>query len=89
MKEHYIDFPYEEIRNKSGDYFDYASDLTDLGYTDSQIWSVIEVDSNAPNVDYVIITGPSYHYVNRIGYFATEEAHDGETYYVDEITLAH
>jgi len=87
MKEHYIDFPYEEIRNKSGDYFGYASDLTALGYADSQIWSVIDSDSDDPSVDYTITYGPSHHYVNVMGYFATEEHHDENTYYHEEITL--
>ena len=34
------DFPFEEIRQESGDYFDHIWQLRDLGYADTQIWTV-------------------------------------------------
>jgi len=93
MTNHIFDtqFPFKEIRDggdeSEGNYFNHASELTALGYADSQIWSVVEADSDDPKINYVIITGPSHHYVNRIGYFATNEHHDGNTYYYDYIDL--
>ena len=88
MKEHInVDFPYEEIRTESGDYFDSVSELLKQGYAKTQIWSVVEGDSFEDGIDYVIVTGPSHHYVNRYGYFATKEHHDEDTYYVEEIIL--
>lgn len=74
----YTDFPYVEIRDDviggNGDYFDSWQAVKDAGFDDDQIWSVVgEGDS--------VTYGPLYHYVNLLGYVATKERHDGETYY--------
>lgn len=34
------DFPYEEIRQESGDYFDSWKQAKEAGFDDNQIWSV-------------------------------------------------
>lgn len=74
---HIKDFPFEEIRDANGDYFNKPSDAIALGYKLDQIWSVIEEGGT-------YVYGPSYHFVNRIGFIATKETHDGDTYYVEE-----
>jgi hypothetical protein len=69
------DFPFEEIRNQRGDYFATVAEVKNqTGYDRSHIWSITECD-NAWSY------GPSYHYINLIGYVATHEAHDDNTYY--------
>lgn len=79
MKTYQEDFPFEEVRKESGDYFDNVQELLDLGYTKEQIWTVTEADGD-DGAEYIIY-GPSHHYVNLIGLIATKEKHDGETYY--------
>ena len=74
------DFPYEEIRKPSGDYFDSWKDAKDAGYDDDQIWSVTECDD-------WISWGPPHHYVNHIGHVATKERHDGDTYYQYKLAM--
>lgn len=74
MADYYQDFPFEEIRKRNGDYFDTAEDAMAAGYAESQVWSVIESEGT-------YTYGPSYHYINRLGYIATKEHHDGNTYY--------
>lgn len=74
MAEHTAPFPFEEIRKRDGNYFDTAKEAIAAGYMESQIWSVIESDG-------WYTYGPSFHYINRLGYVATKEHHDGETYY--------
>lgn len=71
---HFTEFPFEEIRRQDGNYFDTWSEAKLAGYSDDQIWSVCEEDG-------VTIYGPPHHYVNRLGYLATAEKHDGKTYY--------
>lgn len=34
--------------------------------------------------DNVFVYGPSQHYIDVIGYIATKETHDGETYYTED-----
>lgn len=68
------DFPFEEIRREDGNYFDTAQQARDAGYVDSQIWSIVSEGDTW-------IYGPCHHYVNRLGYIATKEHHDGNTYY--------
>lgn len=72
-----IEFPFKEIRNAHGDYFqsiDEAMKQTGLG--SDHVWSVTCDDD-------CVITGPSHHYVNLLGYFVTNEAHDNNTYYLE------
>lgn len=78
MADHFCDFPYEEIRMPSGDYFPTALDAAKAGYHRDQIWSVVESNGN-------YTYGPPHHYVNRIGFIATKETHDFETYYHEEV----
>jgi hypothetical protein len=72
------DFPFEEIKTESGDYFETAQDVMNAGYSLSQVWSVIE------NED-VFTYGPHHHYINLIGFIATKEHHNSKTYYNETI----
>lgn len=74
MTDHNEDFPFEEIRKPNGDYFKSAAEAQKAGYSLDQIWSVIESDG-------CWTYGPSHHYINAVGYIATNEQHDGNTYY--------
>jgi hypothetical protein len=69
-----IPFPYEEIRNKNGDYFNNWQDAKDAGHADNCIWSVTEHDGT-------VCYGPPHHYVNHIGHVATKETHNNNEYY--------
>lgn len=77
MTVHEEEFPFEEIRTKTGDLFGTKAELLDLGYSENQIWTVADHDGAWTH-------GPAFHYVNVLGYIATNEAHDGDTYYIDE-----
>lgn len=68
------DFPFNEIRNETGDYFASVTEAINAGYQKSQIWSVADSEG-------AYTYGPSHHYVNVIGYVATTEHHDDNTYY--------
>ena len=80
MTEHYEAFPFEEIRRRDGNYFNTAEEAVAAGYKESQVWSVIESD------DWYTY-GPSWHYINRLGYVATKEHHDGQTYYHEQVEI--
>ena len=73
------EFPYEEIRKDSGDYFDSIQEMEDAGFEESQMWSVTCADGDHGATFYCY--GPRNHWVNLIGYVATKEHHDGDTYY--------
>lgn len=78
---HEKDFPFEEYRNAdSGDYFGCISDAVSAGFQINQIWSVVESGER----DDCYIYGPPHHWVNLIGYVATKETHDKNTYYVED-----
>lgn len=77
MADHFCDFPYEEIRKPSGDYFNSWQEAKDAGFDDDQIWSLVESEGT-------YTYGPPHHYVNHVGHIATHERHDGETYYHEE-----
>lgn len=77
MADHFCDFPYDEIRAPSGDYFRNWQEAKDAGFDDDQIWSVVEAEGT-------YTYGPPHHYVNHIGHVATNERHDGDTYYHEE-----
>lgn len=70
-------FPYEELRDLDGNYFPSWKATSLAGYPDNQIWSVVE-DNN------VFTYGPPHHCVNVLGFIATEETHDGETYFTED-----
>lgn len=74
------DFPFEEIKDAEGNMFFNWGAASIAGYPDNQIWSVIEGENDT------IVYGPPHHYVNNLGYIATAEAHDGETYYHEDIS---
>lgn len=86
------DFPFDEIRDTDGNLFPSLAKAREAGFNDDQIWSVVEGDSEEemdPNdPDYepssTWVYGPSHHYVNVLGYVATNERHDGDTYYEKE-----
>jgi|TARA_R110000851_G_scaffold310594_1_gene470448 hypothetical protein len=78
MPTHKTDFPFEEIKDKNGNYFNSVGHALKEGFDVDQIWSVTE-DGNT------FVYGPGYHQVNLIGVIATKERHDGHTYYEEKI----
>lgn len=74
---HTEDFPFEEIRTETGDYFGAIGAAELRGYSKDQIWSVTEENNEW-------CYGPPHHWVNLIGYVATEERHDHNTYYIQK-----
>lgn len=72
------DFPYEEIRKPCGNYFNSWAEAKAAGYENKQIWSVVEYED-------VLTYGPPHHYVNVIGFIATREHHDDNTYYEESL----
>lgn len=73
------DFPYTEIRRMDGNYFDTIEEAKSVGYDLDQIWSVVLFDSGEG-----VVYGPPHHRVNLLGYVATKERHDHETYFEEE-----
>ena len=84
----YTDFPFDEIRSEDGDYFNSSQELLDLGFKNNQIWSVIFTEADHPAFYGTYTYGPSHHYINRLGFIATRETHDNNTYYIDEIPMS-
>ena len=76
------DFPFKEIRKKSGDFFHTLEEVKALGYTEDQIWSVLIAENNE---GYTYSYGPCDYLMNRLGYVATKEKHDGNTYYEETV----
>lgn len=74
MTDHYCEFPFNELRTPTGDYYSSRLEMELAGFEDSQMWSVVESDGQYS-------FGPPHHWVNLIGYVATAEHHDGDTYY--------
>lgn len=71
------EFPFEEIRDANGDYFETIDQaMKQTGLSSDHVWSVTCDDD-------VFITGPNHHYVNLLGYVVTKEPHDGETYFTE------
>jgi len=88
----YAEFPFNQIHGDDGDFFHRPADLKARGYAESQIWSVVVTDEDEsldPDDDRWIyyVYGPSGHYVNVLGYIATEEHHDGKTYYQEAVQM--
>jgi hypothetical protein len=78
------DFPFDEIRKESGDFFSNIKEMEDLGFTENQMWSVVCTDFyDGSTYSY----GPRDHWINLLGYVATKEEHDGATYYEEFIEL--
>ena len=76
--ENFEEFPFEEIRQESGDYFDSIDQAKAAGYPLEQIWSICDHDG-------CWTAGPPHHWVNLLGYIATKEVHDHNTYYFENI----
>jgi hypothetical protein len=72
----YQDFPFNEAAH-----FDTKEAAMSSGYDENQIWSVVECGVVDDVGNEVFTYGPSHHWVNVIHYVATEERHDGDTYY--------
>ena len=80
------DFPFAEIRRESGDMFSTAREAMNMtGYDEFHIWSVVDCDDEEYNGEDFgfCVYGPLNHYVNVMGFIATKETHDGETYYTE------
>ena len=76
------DFPFKEIRKKSGGFFHTLEEVKALGYTEDQIWSVLIAENNE---GYTYSYGPCDYLLSRLGYVATKEKHDGNTYYEETV----
>lgn len=75
------DFPFKEIRDHNGDFFNTrAQAMQETGYSEDHIWSILQEDDEN---NWYFTYGPSRHYVNLLGYIATKEKHDGNTYYTE------
>ena len=79
-------FPFTDLRMPDGDFYDNKTQLEQAGFVESQMWSVVEA-CNASG-DELYIYGPVHHYCNLIGYVATAEHHDGNTYYQETVRTA-
>ena len=78
--DHYCDFPFEEHRTKTdSDLFDSVQEALDAGWLITQIWSVVACDDDDEPITWTY--GPNHHWVNVMGFTATQEHHDGDTYY--------
>jgi len=82
----YAEFPFNELRTPTGDYYDNKTQLERAGFEESQMWSVVEGEGEDGSE--VLCYGPVHHYVNLLGYIGTAEHHDGDTYYFETIKTA-
>ena len=78
---HNQEFPFTELRMHTGDYYDNKTQMEHAGFVESQMWSITDADEEDGSEYYCY--GPVHHYVNLIGYIATAEHHDGDTYYIE------
>lgn len=83
---HEKEFPFNELKMPTGDYYDNPTQMMNAGFEESQMWSVVEAD--ADDGSEYLCYGPVHHYVNLLGYIATAEKHDGNTYYNECIKTA-
>ncbi len=86
MAEYEIEFPFQELKTPTGDYYDNRIEMERAGFVESQMWSVTDADDDDGS-EYLCY-GPVHHYVNLIGYIATAEHHDGDTYYIECVKTA-
>ena len=86
MAEYEIEFPFTELKTPTGDYYDNKTQMERAGFVESQMWSVTDADDDDGS-EYLCY-GPVHHYVNLIGYIATAEHHDGDTYYIECVKTA-
>ena len=80
------EFPFTELKTPTGDYYDNRIEMERAGFQESQMWSITDADDDDGSEYYCY--GPVDHYVNLIGYIATAEHHDGDTYYIECIKTA-
>ena len=80
------EFPFTELKTPTGDYYDNRIEMEHAGFVESQMWSVTDADDDDGS-EYLCY-GPVHHYVNLIGYIATAEHHDGDTYYIECVKTA-
>ncbi len=72
------DFPYEEVRDASGDYFRQWGDVARAGFNDDQIWCVTYADEHNGTW---ICHDSAPHFVNVLGFVGTKErSAPGERY---------
>lgn len=83
---HYCDFPFEEIRRADDNYFNTVAEAMAEGFAENQVWSVCHDDEDEDGVQ-TDTYGPAHHYVNRLGYVATKDFHDGNTYYIEQYSM--
>ncbi|MAD95695.1 MAG: hypothetical protein CML33_09410 [Rhodobacteraceae bacterium] len=82
------EFPFDEIRDSNGDYFETITQaMVQTGLGSNHIWSVT-CDDHEKDDWQVFITGPKHHIVNLLGYVVTREPHDGDTYYIEEVSFS-
>lgn len=88
------DFPYEEIRDPGGNYFEtadaalqYKQDRFDWNGDIGHVWAVICTDTEEGTV---YTYAHPFHYVNRIGFVLTKEPrqHEDEEYHEELISEA-
>lgn len=85
MATYYKAFPFDEIKSATGDYYhDLESALADNpGYTEKQAWAVCDWSDS----DGCILYGPPARFrVNLIGYILTNESHDMDLTYVEDVS---
>tara|TARA_B110000977_G_C10928357_1_gene436046 strand:- start:480 stop:749 length:270 start_codon:yes stop_codon:yes gene_type:complete len=82
------EFPFDEIKLPSGDYFETVDQaIKQTGLSVDHVWSVTYDDHEEDENAQVYITGPSHHYCNLIGYIVTEKPHDGLTVYIENLVV--
>ena len=86
MAEYEQEFPFTELKTPTGDYYDNRIEMERAGFVESQMWSVTDADDDDGS-EYLCY-GPVHHYVNLLGYIATAEHHDGDTYYIECVKTA-
>ena len=88
MSATFTEFPFDEVRNPQGDYFNSVEDAMAVTKCQpNQVWSVTISDSDNPNIRDIYTFGPAdYRRLGyRAGYVVTVEKHDGNTLYVENI----
>ena len=82
------EFPYEEIRNKSGDYFHSYQEaataaIKEHKLTSNHVWSVCEYEHELDS--YWVVYGPKHHIVNLLGFIISDQVSDNNTYFQELI----
>jgi hypothetical protein len=80
------EFPFAELRTPTGDYYDNKTQMERAGFVESQMWSITDAEEDDGSEYFCY--GPVHHYVNLVGYIATAEHHNGDTYYIECIRTA-